>query len=82
MPGISDDSEPKKTFLLFGHKLLEKLKPGVLNHDSILQTKDKLRAEISIIPGWKSESFLDTYSTGFPDMEKGCSMIIKDWHIR
>lgn len=81
MPGISDDCEPKKTFLFFGHKLLEKLEPCVLNHDSILQTEDKLRAKFSVIPGRQSERFFDAHSTGFSDMKKGDFMIVEDWHI-
>ena len=82
MPGISYDRKLEKAFLFFGHELLEELDPCVLNHDSILESKDKLRAEFPIIPGRKSEGFLDAYSTGFPDMEKGCFMVVENWHIK
>lgn len=81
MPGISYDRKLEKAFLFFGHELLEELDPCVLNHDSILESEDKLRAEFPIVPGRKSEGFLDAHSTGFPDVEKGRLMFIEDRHI-
>lgn len=82
MPGISYDRKLEKAFLFFGHELLEELDPSVLNHDSILESEDKLRAEFPIIPGRKSEGFLDAHSTGLPDMEKSCFMVVENWHIK
>ena len=82
MPGIPDDCELKETLLIFGHELLQELDPSVLDHDSVLNSEQILRAEFSIVPGREPESFFNTYSTGFPDVEKSRLMVVKDRHIR